>query len=89
MAARPSGVPSRHRVFQNIGLSNPVFTFENSADNNQTHVKSVHTICTVSNPLLRNIRRLPDPMTAKCETCAIRKDFRVSANADWLRTSFR
>ena len=89
MVPRPSGVPSRHRVFQIIGLSNPVFTFENSADNNQTHIKSVRTICMVSNPLLQNIRRLQDPMTAKCETCVIPKDFRVSANADWLRTSFQ
>ena len=37
MVARPSGVLNRHRGFQNIGLPNPVFTVENSADNNSIH----------------------------------------------------
>ena len=53
MAARRSRVLDRHRGFQNIGLPNPVFTVENSADNNPihtTHSKSVHTTCMVSNP---------------------------------------
>ena len=53
MVARPSGVLSRHRGFQNIGLSSPVFTVENSAANNPihtTHTKSVHTTCVMSNP---------------------------------------
>ena len=65
MVARPSGVLSRHRSFQNIGLLNPKFTVENSADNNPihtTHSKSVHTACMVSNPLRHNIRRLLDPL---------------------------
>ena len=34
MVARLPGVLNRHKSFQNIGLSNPVFTVENSADNN-------------------------------------------------------
>ena len=45
MVARPSGVLNRHRGFQNIGLPNPVFTVENSADDNPIHAtysKSVH-----------------------------------------------
>ena len=33
MVAGPSGVLNRHKGFQNIGLPNPVFTFENAADN--------------------------------------------------------
>ena len=37
MVARPSGVLSKHSGFQNIGLSNPVFTVENSAVNNPIH----------------------------------------------------
>ena len=48
MAARPSGVLSRRRDFQNIDLPNPVFTVKNSAANNPihtTHSKSVHTTC--------------------------------------------
>ena len=46
-------------VFQKIGLPNPVFTVENSADNNpihKTHSKSMHTTRMVSNPLLQNSR---------------------------------
>ena len=35
MAARPSGVVNRQRGFQNIGLLNPVFIVENSADNSE------------------------------------------------------
>ena len=65
MVARPSGLLNRHRGFQNIGLSNPLFTVEKSADNNPihtTHSKSVHTTCMVSSPLLQNIRRLLDPL---------------------------
>ena len=64
MAARPSGVLHRHKGFQNIGKPNPVFTVENSAENNPihtTHSKSVHTIRMVSNPSLRNIRGLLGP----------------------------
>ena len=56
---------NRHSGFQRIGLPNPVFTGENSADNNPihtTHSKSVHTTCMVSKPLLQNIRRLLDPL---------------------------
>ena len=37
VARRPSGVLNRHRGFQSIGLPNPVFTVENSADNNPIH----------------------------------------------------
>ena len=51
--------------FRKIGLPNPVITAENSADNNPIHTtlnKSVHTTCMVSNPLLKNIRRLLDPL---------------------------
>ena len=58
MVARPSGVLITHRAFQNKGLLNPVFTVENSADNNPRHTKhskSVHTTCMASNPLLHNI----------------------------------
>ena len=46
MVARPSGALNRHRGLQNIGIPNPVFTAENSTDNNPihtTHSKSVHT----------------------------------------------
>ena len=57
MVARPPEVFNRHRGLQNRGLSNPVFTDENSADNN-----AIHTTCMVSNPLLQNIRRLLDPL---------------------------
>ena len=56
-----TGVLNRHKGFQNIGLSNPVFTVENSADNNPIHTtytQSIHTTCMVSNPLLQNICRL-------------------------------
>ena len=64
MVARPQEYSTdRHRGFQNVGLPNPVFTVENSADNNPIHAtqsKSVHTTCMVLNPLLQNIRRLLD-----------------------------
>ena len=62
---RSTTVLNRRRGFQNIGLPNPVFTVENSADNNlmhTTHSKSLHTTSMVSNPLLQNIRRLLDPL---------------------------
>ena len=65
MVARPSGVLDKHRGFQNIDLPNPVFTVENSADNNPIHTahsKSVHTTCIVSDPLLKSIRRLLHPL---------------------------
>ena len=43
----------------------------------------------VSNPLLQNIRRLLDPLNAQCETCAILKDFRVSAKRWSAPNEFR
>ena len=61
MVARLSGVLNGHRGFQNTGLLYPVFTVENSADNNPihtTHSKSVHTTCTI----LQNIRQLLEPL---------------------------
>ena len=56
-------------AFQNIGLPNHdhVSTVENSADNNPihtTHGRCVHT-CMLSNPLLQNIRRLPDLLNCR------------------------
>ena len=48
MVARASGVLNRQIGFQSIGLPYPVFTVENSADNNlmhTTHSKSAHRIC--------------------------------------------
>ena len=68
MVARPSGVLKRYRGFQNIGVLNPVFTVENSTDNNPihtTHSESVHTKCMVSSPLLQNLCRLLDPLNCK------------------------
>ena len=46
MVARPSGVLNRHRGFQNIGLTNPVFTVEDSSDTNPIH--TAQEICTES-----------------------------------------
>ena len=70
MVARPSRVLNRHRGFQNIGQPSPVFTVENSANNNSvhpTHSKSVHATCMVSNPTLQN-KGLPGLTTANIET---------------------
>ena len=41
MVTRPSGVLNRHRGFQNIGQPNPVFTVENSEDNNP--IRATHS----------------------------------------------
>ena len=74
VAKPPSGVINRHRGFQNIGLPNPVFTVENSADNNPihtTHSKPVHTTWMVPNPSLQ---------TAEWT-------FGSVLSSDWLRTS--
>ena len=45
MVVRPtSGVFNGHRGFQNIGLLNPVFTVENSADNNPIWTHNTHGV---------------------------------------------
>ena len=82
MVARRSGVLGRHRGFQNIGLPNPVFTAENSADDNPKHTahsKSVHTTCMVSSHYCRTFADCWTRWTAQCETYAVLKDFRVRA----------
>ena len=71
MVATHSGVLNRHRGFQNIVLLNPVFTVENSADNNPlhtTHSESVHTTCMVSDLLLQPNLRNSEGLLGQCQT---------------------
>ena len=91
VARRPSGVFNRHRGFQNIGLPKPVFTVENSTDNNPIHTtytKSRYTAWIVSSLLLKNIR--PTARPAELHNVILGQFRRTSGsvlNVDWLRTS--
>ena len=78
MVARPSGVLNRHRGFQNICPTSPVFTVENSADNNPVHTahsKSVHN--------MHGVR----PMTAEHSPTARPAELHNVKPAQFLRTS--
>ena len=91
VVARPSGVLNRHRGFQNIGLPNPVFTVENSADNNPIHTThsnlyTQHACCQTHYPAEHSLTVRP----AKLHKVKAAQFWRTSGpvlNVDWLQTS--
>ena len=92
MVARHLGVLSRHRGFQNIDQPNPVFTTENSVDNNPIHKYTQHTANKHNiygvKPIIA--QRSPNARPVELHNVKPAQFWRTSGsvlNVDWLRTS--